>query len=95
MIPFQQHRDGVSFAIKVAPRASRNAILGELGEALEVALTAPPVEGKANAACIQFFAQLLEVPRSSVSIVGGESSRNKRIRVQGVSAAQVVLRLGS
>ncbi len=92
-IPLEERNGGVTFAIKVAPRASRNAVMGALGDALKVALTAPPVDGKANEACIAFFAKLLEVPRSSVSIVAGESSRNKRVRIAGVSAKQVAERL--
>jgi len=50
-----------------------------------VSLTTPPVEGRANQACIEFFAKLLNVPRSSVTIASGQSSRNKVIRVAGVT----------
>jgi len=85
---------GVTFAVKVHPRAKKNAITGEVGDALKVALTAPPVDGKANAACMEFFAKLLNVPRSSVTIASGQSSRNKVIRVAGVTAQQVRDRLG-
>ncbi len=94
MIPLDEKNGTVTFAIKVAPRASRNAITGTLGDALKLALTAPPVEGKANDACIAFFARQLAVTRSSVTIVAGESSGNKRICVDGISAQQVRLRLG-
>ena len=93
-IPIQQGAGGVTFAIKVHPRAKKNAITGEIGEALKVSLTAPPVEGKANAACIDFFAKLLKVPRSSVTIAAGEGSRNKVIRVRGLPAEEVRHRLG-
>ncbi len=85
---------GVSFAVKVHPRAKKNAITGELGGALKVSLTSPPVEGRANEACIEFFAKLLKVPRSSVTIASGQTSRNKVIRVAGVTAQQVRERLG-
>jgi uncharacterized protein (TIGR00251 family) len=85
---------GVTFAIKVHPRAKKNAITGEFGDALKVSLTTPPVEGRANEACIEFFAKLLKVPRSSVTIASGQSSRNKVIRVNGVTAQQVRERLG-
>jgi uncharacterized protein (TIGR00251 family) len=80
--------------VKVQPRAKRNAVVGELGDALKLNLTAPPVEGRANEACIEFLANLLEVPRSSVSIASGESSRQKVIRVVGLSAEQLRKRLG-
>ena len=93
MIPIRQTRSGVTFSIKVHPRAEKNGITGEVGDALKVALTAPPVEGKANEACIDFFAKLLEVPRSSVTIGAGETSRNKVIRVVGLPAAEIEKRL--
>jgi uncharacterized protein (TIGR00251 family) len=94
MIPVHGSSAGVSFAVKVQPRAKKNAIVGELGDALKVSLTAPPVEGRANDACIEFFANLLKVPRSSVSIASGEKSRRKVIRVAGLSAEELRKRLG-
>ena len=94
MIPVQENSAGVTFAVKVHPRAKKNAITGEVGDALKVALTAPPVDGKANEACIEFFAKLLKVPRSSVTIASGLTSRNKVIRVVGLSGKQVCERLG-
>ena len=93
MIPIRDSPSGVSFAVRVHPRAKKNAITGELGEALKVSLTTPPVEGRANEACIEFFAKLLRVPRSSVTIASGQTSRNKVIRVAGVTAAYVRNRL--
>jgi uncharacterized protein len=93
MIPFRETPGGVTFAIKVHPRAKKNAITGELGHALKVSLTAPPVEGKANEACIDFFAKLLEVPRSSITIAAGQTSRNKVIRVIGLSVTEIEKRL--
>jgi uncharacterized protein len=83
----------VTFAVKVQPRARRNAIVGELGDALKIALTAPPVDGRANEACIALFAKVLGVARSSISIASGQSSRNKVIRVHGVTPAQLRERL--
>ncbi len=94
MIPIRDTDNGATFAVRVQPRASRNAVVGEMGDALKIALSAPPVEGKANEACIEFLAILLKVPRSSVTIASGESSRNKVIRVAGLSAQQVRERLG-
>ena len=89
MIPIQESAKGVTFVVKVHPRARKNAIAGTVGDALKLALTAPPVEGKANQAVIEFFADLFEIPRSSVSIASGETSRNKLIRISGISAQQV------
>jgi uncharacterized protein len=89
MIPIRDTPAGATFAVKVQPRARKGAITGELGDALKLALTAPPVEGRANQACIEFFANLLDVPRSSVTIASGETSRRKVIRVSGMSADEV------
>jgi uncharacterized protein (TIGR00251 family) len=85
--------DGATFAVKVHPRARKTAITGALGDALKLSITAPPVEGKANRACIEFFAKLLKVPRSSVTIASGESSRNKVVQVTGLSAGEIRKRL--
>jgi uncharacterized protein len=95
MIELKESPAGTTFAVKVHPRAKKNAITGEAGDALKLALTAPPVDGKANDACIDFFARLLKVPRSSVTIAAGQTSRNKVIRVAGLSAEEVRLRLGN
>jgi uncharacterized protein (TIGR00251 family) len=89
MIRIRDTPTGASFQVKVHPRARKNAITGEVGEALKVALTAPPVEGRASAACITFLAEVLKVPRSSVRITAGESSRNKTICVRDLSAVRV------
>jgi uncharacterized protein len=93
MIPLHESGGGVTFALKVHPRAKKNAITGELGDALKVSLTTPPIEGRANEACVEFFAKLLKVPRSSVTIASGQTSRNKVIRIAGVTPQQVRERL--
>jgi uncharacterized protein len=94
MIPIRNLEQGATFAVKVHPRAKKERITGEIGDALKLALTAPPIEGRANGACIEFFAKLLKVPRSSVSIAAGLNNRNKVIRVVGLSADEVRKRLG-
>ncbi len=93
MIPIHESDEGVSLAVKVHPRAKKNAITGELGDALKVSLTAPPIDGRANDACIEFFAKLLKVPRSSVTIASGQTGRNKVIRVAGLSAQELRKRI--
>ena len=90
---FRDTPSGATFSVKVHPRAKKNAITGELGDALKLALTAPPVDGAANEACIRFLAELLQVPRASVTIATGETSRQKLIRVTGLTAAEVERRL--
>jgi uncharacterized protein len=95
MIPIHDTPVGATFQVKVHPRARKNAITGLIGDSLKIALTAPPVEGKANEACIHFLAKFLNVPRSSVTIAAGESSRQKLIRIAGMQAAQVEEKLRS
>ena len=95
MVAIQNSPSGATFAVKVHPRAKKNAITGEVGDTLKLALTAPPVDGKANEACIEFFAKLLNLPRSSVTIASGQTSRNKVIRVLGLTAQQVRNRIGN
>jgi uncharacterized protein len=93
VISIRESSGGVTFAVKVHPRAKKNAITGEIGDALKLSLTSPPVEGRANQACIEFFAKLLKVPRSSVTIASGQTSRRKMIRVTGLSAAEIAIHL--
>jgi uncharacterized protein (TIGR00251 family) len=93
MISVHDTPSGATFAVKVHPRAMKNAITGEVCDTLKLALSAPPVDGKTNEACIDFFAKLLNVPRSSITIAAGQTSRNKVIRVAGLSAEEVRRRL--
>jgi uncharacterized protein len=98
MIPVRDSAQGASFAVKVHPRAKKTAITGTFGEgadaAVKVALCAPPVEGRANEALIEFFAELCGVPRSAVSVLSGLQSRNKVIRIAGRTAAEIQPLLG-
>lgn len=82
--------DGVTFAVHVQPRASKNEICGLQGDALKLRLTSPPVEGEANRLCVEFLAKLLRVPKSAVAIAAGEKSRHKTVRVSGISARSVL-----
>jgi len=93
VIPVLETPESVTFAVKVQPRARRNVITGELGDALKISLTAPPLDGRANEACIEFFSQALGVPKSAVSIVSGQTHRRKLIRVTGITGAQLLERL--
>jgi uncharacterized protein (TIGR00251 family) len=83
-------RDGaVVFAVRVQPRASRDAVGGEWQGALKVRLTAPPVDDKANEALRRLLAERLNVPVSAVSILAGARGRTKRLAVTGVTAAKI------
>ena len=93
MTVIHEFQDGVSFGVKVHPRAKKNAITGELGDAIKLSLTTPPIDGRANDACIEFFAKLLKLPRSSITIASGAGGRNKVVRVMGVTAQYVRDRL--
>jgi uncharacterized protein (TIGR00251 family) len=79
----------VILAVRVAPRASRDAIEGEYQGALKVRLTAPPIDDRANEALRHLLARRLKVPVSAVRIVAGEKSRTKRVSIAGVTRAQV------
>ena len=80
--------------IRVQPRAKRNRLIkmnrqaGQLGDEWKLQLTAPPVDGKANQACIEFFARGLRIPRSRVRLLSGEKSRHKLLELDGVSEAE-------
>lgn len=85
MFSLKEDNQGVSFKIKVQPRASKNEVVGVLGDALKVRLTAPPVDGEANDCCISFFAKLFKVPKKDVDIISGHTGRNKTILLRGIN----------
>jgi uncharacterized protein (TIGR00251 family) len=89
--------DGVELSVLVQPRASRTRVVGEHDGLLKIQLAAPPVDGEANAALVEFLAKLLGVPRRQVTLTAGDASRRKRVSLQGVDAAQVeaVMNLGT
>jgi uncharacterized protein len=93
MIAVSDHPLGATFPVRVHARAGRTAITGTMGDALKLSLSAPPVEGRANAALTEFFAEVFAVPRTAVQVVTGERSRNKVIRVSGRSGAELQQRL--
>lgn len=80
---------GVRFPVRVQPRASRSEFAGTHDGAVKVRLQAPPVDGAANEALVDFLAHALGVPRRMVRIVSGMSSRSKVVEVDGVEAAAV------
>jgi len=90
MIEIAERDGSVVFAVRVVPRASRDAIEGEHAGALKIRLTAPPVEDRANEALRRLLAARLNVPISAVRIVAGERSRTKRVAIQGASSAKIV-----
>ncbi len=82
MLEITENEKGLTFKIFVQPRSSRNEIKGLHGDALKVRLTAPPVDGAANAMCIKFLSGCFDIPRSNIEVVSGVSSRTKLVRIQ-------------
>lgn len=89
-------REGaLRFSIRVKPRASREGVLGVREGALEVSVTAPPVDGQANEAVVRALAEALGVPRRGVTIVAGDTGRQKIVEIQGLDEAALRARLGA
>ena len=91
----RDERGGAVLEILVQPRASRTRAAGEHGGRLKVQLAAPPVDGEANAALVEFLAGALRVRRADVTIARGETGRRKTVRVAGVSAARAAAALAA
>ena len=89
MVEISESASGIVFAVRVQPRASRDAIEGEWQGALKVRLTAPPVDDRANDALRRLLAEHLEIPVTAVRILFGERSRTKRVEVRGTSAERI------
>jgi uncharacterized protein (TIGR00251 family) len=81
---------GVVLALHIQPGAKKTEVCGLHGDALKIRLAAPPVDGKANDALIEFLARVLSVPRSSVELLSGQTSRAKRLRIDGIDAARTI-----
>ena len=90
-----QTKDGLLVSCWIQPRASRNSIVGVHGDALKIALTAPPVDGKANAALREFMADCVGLPKSSVEIVSGLTGRKKSVLLSGVGLDALLKACGS
>ena len=91
---FTERDGGVTFAVRVAPRASRDAIEGEHNGALKVRLAAPPVDDRANEALRRLLAPRLCVAVSAVRLVAGEKSRTKHVAIAGVTREKAIAVFG-
>ena len=87
---FRRDGDGTVVKLRIQPGAKRSAVCGMYGEALKVAVKAPPVDGRANAALREFLAEKLGIMQSAVTLLSGQSGRDKRIRISGCLPAQVM-----
>jgi len=96
-MPFQAHSapGGASFTVKAQPGAGRTGLAGTWQDAIKIKLSKKPEDGAANHECLAFLSELLEVPQRGLSIVKGEFSRLKVIRVEGLTKAQVEQRIGA
>ncbi len=90
MLHLKEDSGGVIIKIRVQPRASKNQLAGIMDDSLRVRITAPPVDGEANEACVKFLAEVFKVPRQSVQLVSGHTGRNKMIRIAGINAEEVL-----
>jgi uncharacterized protein (TIGR00251 family) len=84
----------ITLKVRLQPRSSRDGIDGLHGDALKVKVTAPPVEGKANKAVKKLLAEVLKLSPSQIEIVAGERSREKLLRISGISRAEMERALG-
>jgi hypothetical protein len=87
-------KSGVIIQVHASPRASKSQIQGLHGDALKIRLQAPPVDGKANQALIGFLAETLGIPQRQITLLSGQTSRQKRLSLQGITARQVEISLG-
>ena len=83
-----------TIAIKAVPNAARSELVGRLGAAIKIKLHAPPVEGRANDELCNFLSQKLQLRRGDVTILRGDTSRLKLVRITGLTRAEVDVRLG-
>jgi uncharacterized protein len=95
VIPLLQTAEGVTFRVRVTPRAGRTAIAGERGDALVIRLAAAPVDGAANEALVEMLAGVLGCPKRDVVIASGLRSRDKVVRVAGLDVAAVAAKLAA
>jgi len=89
VIQYSEEGRGLTFAVRVVPRASRSEIAGEYNGALRVRIAAPPVEGAANRELIKVLAKSFKLPQNAVEIVSGANAKNKIVRIRGANAAKL------
>lgn len=90
MLDVRDSAGGVTFTVRVQPRANKDEIAGEFAGGMKVRLQAPAVENRANDALVEFLSRLLKTPKSAVRILGGDRSRTKRLEIRGVTKHQVL-----
>ena len=86
MLEFSEKNGTLIFTVKVVPRASKTEIVGQLGGALKIRISAPPVDGAANAELVKFLAKTFDVSKSAVGIISGAAAKTKQIRIEDLSS---------
>ena len=89
MIQYSEKDRGLTFAVRIVPRASRTEIAGEYNGALRIRIAAPPVEGAANRELIRLLAKSFKLPQNAVAIVSGAGSKNKIVQIAGADASRL------
>ncbi len=89
MIEIREHPEGCVLAVRAQPGARRNAIVGAQAGCLKVAVTAPADQGRANQALVEVLAEALGLKRSQVALLSGQTQRQKKFLLRGVSVQQV------
>ena len=90
MIQFTEKNNALYFTVRVVPRTSKSAIVGEHEGALKVRIASPPVDGAANTELIKFLAKTFNISKSEVEIIGGTTSKIKQIKIQNMQSAKLL-----
>ncbi|MEW6741923.1 MAG: DUF167 domain-containing protein [Planctomycetota bacterium] len=95
MIAIEDGKEGALFGVKVTPRSSRDLVRGVEGSVLKVSVSAAPEKGKANDAAVELLADWLDISHARVRIVSGTTSRQKRVCISGMKAAELAVRIAA
>jgi len=93
MIAITDHAEGLVLPVRAQPGARRAGVQGERNGALKVAVTAPPEDGRANQALVELLREVLDVKRSQVELLSGQTSREKKFLIRGVGRAELEAKL--
>ena len=89
MINFSETNDSLIFTVRVMPRSSKSEIVGEAGGALKVRISAPPIDGAANAQLVKLLSKTFNVSKSAVEILSGETSKTKKVEIKNARGAKL------
>lgn len=92
---YKETSEGVILSVKAQPGARKDEIAGEWADSIKVRVTAPPEKGKANEAIVRLLAEKLGLKKSAIKVISGETSRDKRILIQGISYLELKTLLGT